>query len=348
MNVLVTGSNGFLGRHVVAALLRRSHHVRAMVRPGRDVGGLVWRDQVDLCRADLCQGGDLAAALDAIDTVIHLAAGMSGDEQAQWTQTVDGTRRLLEAMANSATKRLVLASSLSVYAWRQVSGTLTEDSPTESSAVEERDMYARTKVQQETMVRQAADGHGWSLTVLRPGAIWGPERRDVADLGHRIGPVYFVIAPRAQMRATHVENCADAFAAAAESDAAAGQTYNVLDGHGLTIWRYAGLYVCRQRTGWRRVPVPYRAGRFAAALATGINRLVFRGRVRLPGLLISRRFEARFKPVSCSASKLRDQLGWTPPYELDACIERTFSTGSACATAAEASVKPSATPQSTA
>ena len=47
--------------------------------------------------------------------LVHLAAAVSGGEDAQFAGTVAGTERLLEAMATSACRRLVLASSFSVY-----------------------------------------------------------------------------------------------------------------------------------------------------------------------------------------------------------------------------------------
>ena len=53
MKVLVTGANGFLGRHVVAALLARGHRVVAMVRPAAIVEHLRWPAAVSVIRADL-------------------------------------------------------------------------------------------------------------------------------------------------------------------------------------------------------------------------------------------------------------------------------------------------------
>ena len=53
MNVLVTGANGFLGRHVVSALLARGHRVRALVRPAARLDGLGWTASVEIFRADL-------------------------------------------------------------------------------------------------------------------------------------------------------------------------------------------------------------------------------------------------------------------------------------------------------
>jgi len=53
MRALVTGANGFLGRHVVAALLARGVDVRAMVRPATSLDALGWPSSVEVFRADL-------------------------------------------------------------------------------------------------------------------------------------------------------------------------------------------------------------------------------------------------------------------------------------------------------
>ena len=115
MRALVTGANGFLGRHVVNALLARGIEVRAMVRPAARLEALGWPSSVEVFRADLRTSRELATAFEGVDVLIHLAAVVSGGEDAQFAGTVVGTERLLDAMAASACRRLVLCSSFSVY-----------------------------------------------------------------------------------------------------------------------------------------------------------------------------------------------------------------------------------------
>ncbi len=129
MKALVTGANGFLGRYVVRALLARGIAVRAMVRPAARLEGLGWPSSVEVFRADLRTSRDLPRAFDGVDVLLHLAAVVSGGEDAQFAGTVAGTERLLEGMAATACQRLVLCSSFSVYNYSAVSGTLDEDSP---------------------------------------------------------------------------------------------------------------------------------------------------------------------------------------------------------------------------
>ena len=174
MRALVTGANGFLGRHVVGSLLARGIEVRAMVRPAARLEALGWPSSVEVFRADLRTSRELGRAFEGVDVLLHLAAVVSGGEDAQFAGTVAGTERLLDAMATSACRRLVLCSSFSVYDYSSISRTLDEDSPLHQAPdVYTRDGYAISKWWQERVTRRFAEKHGWDLTVLRPGFIWG-------------------------------------------------------------------------------------------------------------------------------------------------------------------------------
>jgi nucleoside-diphosphate-sugar epimerase len=323
--VLVTGASGFLGRAVVAALLRTGHRVRALVRPGADLSALGWGTDVHVHRADLCSSPDLGEAFSKIDVLVHLAALMRGDERAIVETAVTGTQRLLEAMALTPVKRLVLASSFSVYDWSAVGDVLTEGSPLESGRLEERDAYAIAKTRQEELVRRMSREHGWDLIVLRPAAIWGPGHLDLPDVGRLIGPLYLIVDPAAPMRLSYVENCADAFVKAASNGAVKSGTFNVVDRESISAWEYARRIM--RTSGRIRVPVPVsgRLVREFATLAWAIHRTLFRGKGRLPGVLVPRRFDARFKRCRCPNDALSCGLGWSQRLSFDQAISATES-----------------------
>lgn len=322
MRALVTGANGFLGRHVVRALLARGHDVRAVIRPAARVDALGWSASVELFRADLRTSRDLPAAFEGVDVLIHLAAVVSGGEDAQFAGTVVGTERLLEAMAGSSCRRLVLCSSCSVYDFSSTHGTLEETSPLHPVPdVYARDGYTIAKWWQERVTRRLAEQHGWDLTVLRPGFIWGRDHGYLSGLGQQFGRHHLVIGPLTRMPMTHVENCADVFALAAADPRARGQTLNVFDGPGERIWTYLSDYMRGGgQKGWR-VPVPYWLGISAVRLAFAT---VFRRATKVPTILIPNRFESRLKPLRFDNRKLRETLEWTPPFDYRQCLERTY------------------------
>jgi uncharacterized protein YbjT (DUF2867 family) len=91
MTILVTGGTGRLGRPTVAALRSRSRDVRILSRHPGD----------DHAVGDLSTGEGVAAALEGVDTVVHLATSRSKD--------VGQTRRLLDAMAGSSAHLLFIS-----------------------------------------------------------------------------------------------------------------------------------------------------------------------------------------------------------------------------------------------
>ena len=320
MKALVTGAGGFIGRHVVVALVRGGHRVRALVRPGTDVARLPWSDAAEPVLADL-SSDELEGAVDGTEAVVHLAARVDGTDAERFSGTVPPTERLIHAMARRGVGRLVLASSYSVYDWSTARGVLDERSALEPR-VYERDGYAVAKWWQERVARRAADREGLDLVVLRPGFVWGPGGPPVAGAGVPLGRIQLVVGPLAALPLTYVENCAECFAAAAESARASNETFNVVDDGGVAAWRFARAL--RPVTGDTvLVPVPYAVGRAAAGAATALARRVLGPDARLPSVLVDRRFEARFKPLRHSAAKAESVLGWRPAVGFEEAVRRT-------------------------
>ena len=309
MRALVTGAGGFLGSRVVSALLERGHVVRALVRPKSGISPAEWRGRAEIVRADLRAATALEKLFDGVDVLVHLAAMVRGTPEAQFVGTVVSTEKLLEGMRRAgSTRRVVLASSFSVYDWTAAKKSLTEDSSLESRPYE-RDGYTIAKIWQERVVRRLAEESSWTLTVLRPGFIYGPGATPVAGAGMKLGGVFLVVAPFARLPLTHVDNCAAAFADAAEKGAAG--TFNIVDDERISAWHYAGRLLGNSHNSLR-LPFPYMAGLAIAYAAETTSRILFPPKGgKLPGILIPRRYRSRFKPLRFDNRRAKEVLGWT-------------------------------------
>jgi UDP-glucose 4-epimerase len=315
----VTGASGFLGRRVVDELRARGHEVTVLVRDPGAVARCGWEGRVAVARGDLRRRLD-PAALGRAEAVVHLAASLTDPEEQQFAGTVGGTERLLDAVAGSEVRRLVLASSMAVYDWSAAGGLLDESTPMESR-LDLRDVYAITKVWQERVVRDRIAGR--ELVVLRPGYIWGPGRMDNAGIGRAVGSTYLVFGPRRRLPLTYVDNCAAAFVLAAETPGAAGATVNVVDSDDVRAGAYARFLVGASPDLKRTVPVP-------GLLAKGVNRLgAAAGRVALgrgaalPSLFIPRRYDARFKDLRFPTDAAETRLGWRPRVPFEEALARS-------------------------
>lgn len=319
MRTLVTGAGGFLGSHVVSALLERGHTVRALLRPASGEPPSEWRGRAEIVRADLRTPEALDKLFDGVDVLVHLAAIVRGTPEAQFAGTVVGTEKLLESMRRAGlTRRVVLASSFSVYDWTVAKKSLTEDSLIESKPIE-RDGYAIAKLWQERVARRMAEENGWTLTVLRPGFIYGPgPGAEVPGVGMKLGRLFLVIAPLAKPPLTHVENCAAAFADAVEKGVPG--TFNIIDDEPISAWRYARRLLKNSRQ--LRLPIPYAVGLALAYTAKATSRVLFPPKGgKLPSILIPRRYRARFRPLRFDNRRAKETLGWT--------CKPIFSTGGA-------------------
>ena len=310
MKVLVTGAGGFLGSHVVSALLDRGHAVRAVLRPAAGEPPSSWKGRAEILRADLRSPKDAEQWFEGIDSVIHLAAAVRGTPEAQFAGSVVATEKFLDAMRRAGTARhLVLAGSFSVYDWTASKKKMTEETPLESKPYE-RDGYTVAKLWQERVARRLSEKNGWTLTVLRPGFIYGPGAPEVTGAGFGVGKAYLVVGPLARLPLTHVENCAEAFADAAEKKISG--TFNIIDDEKVTAWGYSSR-LFKNKPARLRLPFSYLAGLCLATLAVGVSRLLFPpSGGKLPGLLVPRRYRARFRPLRFDNHPAKTTLGWKP------------------------------------
>src|SRR3954469_4434839 len=79
-HVLVTGASGYVGGRLVTELLARGHRVRCAARDVRKLDPAIWRDEVEVVRADI--GGDLTVAMAGIDVAVFLVHSIG--EGADW------------------------------------------------------------------------------------------------------------------------------------------------------------------------------------------------------------------------------------------------------------------------
>jgi len=110
--ILVTGSTGFVGRHIVKQLASRGKELKCLVRTSSDLSMLKGLN-VEICYGDVTNQGSLEVVLERVETVIHLVAIIRETRQATF-EGVNylGVRNLVQAAKTSNVKRLIYMSNL--------------------------------------------------------------------------------------------------------------------------------------------------------------------------------------------------------------------------------------------
>ncbi|WP_174297753.1 SDR family NAD(P)-dependent oxidoreductase [Sphingomonas bacterium] len=282
--VLVTGGAGFIGRFVAEELLRRGHRVRVLDSlieqvHGQVDGSALLSPEAELIHGDVRDRAAVATALKDVDSVIHLAAevgvGQSMYEVERYTSTNDvGTAVLFEALIADRKRRVVTASSMSIYGeglYRDADGALVEDAdrPNLRDGLTQWDpvdgagrplipvatpewkrpalssIYALNKYVQERTTHIMAAPYGMEGVCLRLFNVYGPGQAlsnpytgVLAIFASRLlnGQKPMIFEDGEQRRDfVHVSDVARAFADALVLPAAAGGTFNIGSGQDRSV-----------------------------------------------------------------------------------------------------------------
>ena len=182
---LVTGATGIVGSHVLLALCREGHTVRALVRAGSDrrfVERLLGREpdgaallaRVTWCEGDVLDPVALAEAMAGVRQVVHCAALVSfdpRDAEVLLDVNVTGTAQVVNAALEAGVERLCHVSSIAALGTSPDGAPVTEVTPWAED--EQRSVYAVSKYAAELEVHRGV-AEGLDAVLVNPSLIIGP------------------------------------------------------------------------------------------------------------------------------------------------------------------------------
>jgi NAD dependent epimerase/dehydratase len=245
--VLVTGAGGFIGSHLVQALLERGAKVRALLRYKSDggIGNLQFLSadalaEVQLVHGDLTDAEFVLRLVANCDAIFHLGALVAipysySAPRSYVTTNIDGTLNILEAARACETPRLVHTSTSEVY------GSARYIPMDEAHPLQAQSPYAATKIAADKLVESYAGSFGLKAVILRPFNTFGPRQSARAVIPTVIGqalgggPVIRLGATAPIRDLTYVTDTVAGFMAAATANGIVGGCYNLGTGTGIAI-----------------------------------------------------------------------------------------------------------------
>ena len=321
MKAFVTGATGFVGSHLVEALLADGHQVTCLARNPAKAASLFGDHGPRLVAGDLSKVDALEAGCRGAEIVFHaaglVAAGSLGEFYAV---NRDGTARVLDAVRRVAGPgtRVIYVSSLSAAGPTRRGRALTEADPPHPVS-----NYGRSKLAGEEAVRST----DLPWTVVRPPAVYGP--RDVETLRMyrvaRLGWMPMYTRPDQELSFIHARDLARALVAAA-APRCAGRTYFAAHPRSATaremmtiIFRAVRAVTGKPARAARFLPIP----RPLAVSALWVLGTAARLTGRTTVLSADKGHEFLAEAWTCSPAALEQDTGWWADTDLETGVRGT-------------------------
>ena len=314
MRAFVTGGTGFIGTHLVHALVARGDDVTCLVRSPAKTAALGWRG-VRLVRGDLDDAGALRDGCAGADVIFHVAGRIAARNLGEFmAANCDGTANVLHAAAARPPRRFVFVSSLAV-----AGPTLPGQPIDETRAPRPVSPYGHSKLAAELLVRAAPVP--W--TIVRPPLVYGERDRGmfpIFRLANR-GVVPLFGDGSQELSTIYGMDVVQALVAAATSERAAGRVYFAAHPVVTTARQFALAVGRALGKTPRLIPVARPVARAVLWTVGSLARLAGRAAVLSP----ERAAEFLAPAWTCRADALRADAGWEARIDLETGLRRAVA-----------------------
>jgi nucleoside-diphosphate-sugar epimerase len=314
--VALTGASGYTGGRLLAALRERGDEVAVLVRAG-SLADAVRSRASRIVEGDLADADAIERLVSGQDAVLHVAAvyRTAGHPDDYYREVnVRGTERLLEAAARHGVRRFVHTSTVGVH------GHVENPPADEKAPLAPGDIYQETKAEGEALAFDYHRRRGVPVSVVRPGAIYGPGETRLLKLFRAIarGRYAIVGSGRTFYHPVYIDDLVAGYLLALDRDQAVGEAFLICGPSYVSQQDLAALVA--KHTGGRVLPfrIPARPIQWAGDLVEAI--CVPLG-IEPP--LHRRRVDFWTKSRAFTIEKARRLLGYDPKVGLDEGVART-------------------------
>jgi len=245
-NVLITGSEGFIGSHIVETLLKKDYKVRAFVyyNSFNNIGWLSSLDpkllkKIDIHLGDIRDEKNVMSAFKNIDYVVHLAALIgipySYNSPKSYIETnILGTYNVLESSLKNKIKKTLVTSTSEVY------GSAKKIPIDENHILQAQSPYSATKIAADKLTESYCKSFDLNATIVRPFNTYGPRQSNRAIIPTIITQILKnkklmigSLSPKRDLN--YVENVAETFEKILVSNKLKGEEVNICSGKSISV-----------------------------------------------------------------------------------------------------------------
>ena len=233
MRILLTGATGFIGSALLKRLLTDRLNVRVLALPGTETS-LPRDHRVQVLAGALADLPILDRATRGVDVVFHLAGLLPGNAPARLAQVnVEGTQNVAHACARNGVRRLVFASSTSVYrdsSYLFATG-IAEEAPLRTLGTTDIELYGLSKVAAERRIVELGPNGRPDYVIVRAPLVYGmadgPDKRLINAMRTRPLLAASRLMAIRTMQSVHIHDLVQGLVLAGTNPAAANQAFNM-------------------------------------------------------------------------------------------------------------------------
>lgn len=316
--ILVTGGAGFIGSHLVDALISQKEMVRCLVRKNDDLQFLP-QGKVEIVFGDITNKDSLLKAIRGVEIIYHLAAktDFEGESwQEYFLPNVLGTQNLIDLAIQEKIKRFIFFSTIRVTGLTDSRVPIDEKAPYHPL-----NFYDRSKTEAEKRLLVACEEKKLPVTIIRPTSVYGPRDKGTYYSFFKAiaqGKFFLIGNGENLVSFVYVENVVQAALLAGIKREAVGQVYFVNDDHPYTMKELSLAIAFAFGKKLPSLYFPKNLGYLAGYLSEGLGKVFgFRPPLtpeRVKNLTISYVFDI---------SKARRELGYKPAVTLNEGVKQT-------------------------
>jgi nucleoside-diphosphate-sugar epimerase len=310
--ILVTGSTGFIGGHLIRHLMRQKQKIRVLIRKKSQYENMGKSTRIEPFYGDLTDVSSLKGIMQNVDVVFHLASIINANREHKeiyWNTNVFGTQHLLELIRRERrqVKKFIFCSSVGAM------GPLASIPADESTPCFPHNVYEQSKCEAEKIVEDYREKEGIPVSIVRPSWVYGPADMRTLKLFKAVmnGRLIIFGNGKTLIHPVYVGDVVQGLVLCAFENISEGQTYIIAGERSLEVSELAAHIA---EYGHRRIPRFHFPLSLAKLLAIPFEMVYTPFSKRPP---VSRRsFEFFSKDQSFSIVKAKKELGYTPKTDL--------------------------------